>query len=228
MAEIYMIFNDFNNKVYIGKAKYGAAHRWREHIGYDLQNNQYIHRSMRKHGVEHFNYKVIETNIEDECLNEREKYWIAYYNSKVPNGYNMTDGGDGGPGRKPLTKEEKDFRILCKQKGKEYFSPERNVEEYIKSKKYFQQSERARECFNKWKEENPELAQERDNKWRAAGQQATRKSVQMIDKDTNEVLNTFNSLTEAAQFFGKTKINNISSCANGRTHLAYGYKWKFV
>ena len=28
-------------------------------------------------------------------LNEREIFWIAKLNTKVPNGYNLTDGGEG-------------------------------------------------------------------------------------------------------------------------------------
>ena len=29
-------------------------------------------------------------------MSDKEKYWIAYYNSTSPNGYNLTQGGDGG------------------------------------------------------------------------------------------------------------------------------------
>ena len=36
-----------------------------------------------------------------EQLNEREKFWIAKYNSIVPNGYNMTEGGSIGIPGKP-------------------------------------------------------------------------------------------------------------------------------
>lgn len=92
MGDIYMIFNNFNDKVYIGKAKNSAKDRWKDHIGYDLQNNQYIHRAMRKYGVENFQYKILEFDIPEERLNEREKFWIAYYQSQVPNGYNETSG----------------------------------------------------------------------------------------------------------------------------------------
>ena len=41
MGEIYKIINDFNNKIYIGKAKNGAKARWREHIKRDINKSQF-------------------------------------------------------------------------------------------------------------------------------------------------------------------------------------------
>lgn len=204
MGDIYMIFNNFNDKVYIGKAKNGAKDRWKDHIGYDLQNNQYIHRAMRKYGVENFQYKILEFDIPEERLNEREKFWIAYYQSQVPNGYNETLGGDGGTGE-GLVKWRKENLELA----------------LAISRKTIQKA-------LEWRENNPDKTKEINEKWRAAGQEATRKKVQMINKDTDEILFTFNSLIEAAHFLGKNSHTNISACANGKTKTAYGYKWKFV
>ena len=51
---------------------------------------------MRKHGISNFILEVIttcETRIEAV---ELEKFWISKLNSMMPNGYNMTSGGDGG------------------------------------------------------------------------------------------------------------------------------------
>ena len=47
---------------------------------------------MAELGVENFWYEVIETT---ENYDEREGYWINYYNSTVPNGYNLLLDGDG-------------------------------------------------------------------------------------------------------------------------------------
>ena len=48
---------------------------------------------MRKYGIENFSFEVIE-ECSLEQLNEREVYWIAYYNSfNKEKGYNMTPGG---------------------------------------------------------------------------------------------------------------------------------------
>lgn len=99
MTGIYIIKNTINNLVYIGQA-YNIERRWKVHyaIGkkdcstkYVEYNNQ-IHTAMRKLGRENFYLEVLE-ECEKEKLNEREKYWIKYYNS-YKNGYNGTEGGD--------------------------------------------------------------------------------------------------------------------------------------
>ena len=51
---------------------------------------------MRAHGAENFSCEVIEECETREQLNEREIFWIVYFNCKSPNGYNCTDGGEGG------------------------------------------------------------------------------------------------------------------------------------
>ena len=55
------------------------------------------------------------------------------------------------------------------------------------------------------------------------------KRIQMLDKNNN-ILKTFNSLKEAAQFLNKNKTtahSNISKCLHGKRKSAYRYKWKF-
>lgn len=47
---------------------------------------------MRKLGLENFYIEILE-ECPKEKMNEREKYWISYYNS-YKNGYNGTEGGD--------------------------------------------------------------------------------------------------------------------------------------
>jgi hypothetical protein len=48
---------------------------------------------MRKYGIENFHIEQIEEVANDQ-LNEREKYWISYYNTYF-DGYNSTLGGEG-------------------------------------------------------------------------------------------------------------------------------------
>ena len=40
--------------------------------------------------------EIVEENIPEHQLNDREKYWIKTYDTMTPHGYNLTDGGDGG------------------------------------------------------------------------------------------------------------------------------------
>lgn len=93
---IYKIENLINHKVYIGQAQ-DIAKRWVNHRSAmnnpnDHCYNYHLYRSMRKYGIENFDFAILEEcNIAE--LNEREKYWIQYYDSFF-NGYNATLGGD--------------------------------------------------------------------------------------------------------------------------------------
>lgn len=95
---IYKITNLINNKVYIGQTK-DLHKRWKEHCGCasDRRYTNYLYNAMRKYGIDNFKMEIIEGPTSD--YNEREKYWISYYNSFLDKnkGYNMTPGGEDPP-----------------------------------------------------------------------------------------------------------------------------------
>lgn len=95
MIGIYKITNLINNKVYIGQSK-NISKRWNAHRVRSQNDDYPLYRAIRKYGLENFTFEVIEEcNI--DSLDDREKYWIAYYKSNNPNnGYNLTAGGQTG------------------------------------------------------------------------------------------------------------------------------------
>ena len=98
---IYKITNKINNKVYIGQvvAKKGLAKRWKRHVDTAKSGANYlISIAIRKYGEDNFTIEEIDTADSREELNEKEIYWISYYQSFTDRnkGYNMTSGGDGG------------------------------------------------------------------------------------------------------------------------------------
>ena len=73
---------------------------------------------MSKYGFEKFHYEILDYQVED--YNEREKYWIQQYNSLIPNGYNITSGGDGfGYGIGHPCSKFKDEKTCCLAKVKD-------------------------------------------------------------------------------------------------------------
>lgn len=80
---IYKITNLINNKIYIGQSV-NIERRLNEHKRRDEQK---IDKAIKKYGFENFNFEIIEMCQPDK-LDELENYWIGYYNSLVPNGYN--------------------------------------------------------------------------------------------------------------------------------------------
>lgn len=95
MNKIYKISNDFDDNLYIGKTSRSLIVRLKEHErNASGCKKSYIHNAIQAHGIEHFTITLIEDNIPDELIDEKEKYWIAYYDS-YKNGYNLTPGGEG-------------------------------------------------------------------------------------------------------------------------------------
>lgn len=89
---IYMIKNKINGKVYIGSA-YNILNRWKKHL-YSLtnsyQSNDILQKSWNKYGQENFEIMVIEELPKDDnILKKREDYWINFYDTMHPNGYNL-------------------------------------------------------------------------------------------------------------------------------------------
>ena len=110
-----MFTNIINNKKYVGQAEDVNA-RYKQHIKDSKYRDYVFYRALRKYGIENFKFEVLEENIDIDIVNDREVYWINKMNSKLPNGYNMTDGGEGTHGYKH-TDEAKEI-MRNKKKGK--------------------------------------------------------------------------------------------------------------
>lgn len=94
MGYIYKITNTLNKKVYIGQTSHFYEIRFAEHkrnCKYEYFKHLKLYRAFNKYGIENFNFDVIE-EVDNNKLDEREIYWIEYYDSYYE-GYNSTLGG---------------------------------------------------------------------------------------------------------------------------------------
>lgn len=97
---IYCITNKINNKSYIGQS-IDAISRWKDHIsdakrkfGKTANNKKFaIHNAINKYGKENFIWQIIETVDTIDESNEAEEFYISYWNTIAPNGYNLKYGG---------------------------------------------------------------------------------------------------------------------------------------
>ena len=87
---VYKITNLINGKLYIGQTIRTLEERFKAHY-YDDESN--IGNAIRQYGRENFTIEVIEKCDSKEELNAYENYYIAYFDSKEPKGYNQI-GGD--------------------------------------------------------------------------------------------------------------------------------------
>lgn len=87
---IYKTTNLVNNKIYIG-----------QHLSYEFDpcyigSGVVIQKAIKKYGRNNFKCEVIEY-YDESLLDEKEIFWIAYYNSTNPDiGYNISFGGKLG------------------------------------------------------------------------------------------------------------------------------------
>ena len=94
MGYIYKIENKLNGKVYIGQTTKTVEKRFNQHknnSNKDYFSQIVLYKAFNKYGIENFECIELE-KVNNELLDEREKYWIEYYNSYF-DGYNSTLGG---------------------------------------------------------------------------------------------------------------------------------------
>lgn len=104
--------------VYVGQTKRSLTERWDQHIrkakSIDISDANRFQRVLKSNPIESFEVEILETCGSDHDLNEAEKRWIAFFESKDPSkGFNLTSGGQRGD----LTSEARK-KISTKLRGK--------------------------------------------------------------------------------------------------------------
>jgi group I intron endonuclease len=90
---IYKITNLITNKIYIGQTIGKLKTRWNGHKNKFGKKN-HIRNSIAKYGAENFTIEEIDRAENIEELNEKEVYWIDFYDARNPEkGYNIREGG---------------------------------------------------------------------------------------------------------------------------------------
>ena len=98
LSGIYRIYNTVNGKSYVGQSQ-NIECRWKEHkrtLRTNKAKNLHLQRSWNQYGEDSFVFEVLEF-CDIAMLNEREQFWIAYFDS-FHSGYNMNAGGGGNRG----------------------------------------------------------------------------------------------------------------------------------
>lgn len=91
-GKVYLLIDGTNDFEYVGQTTRSVEKRFKEHA---KCKTTYIGKAIRTHGAENFVIVLLK-----ECANKEEMaFWernlIKSRNTKSPNGYNLTDGGEG-------------------------------------------------------------------------------------------------------------------------------------
>jgi len=121
---IYKAENKVNGKIYVGETLHKLETRIHDH--FRMGGSPVFYNALKKYGIQNFSILVIDTAKSIKELNEKEKYWIKFYNCKVPNGYNLTDGGDGITGYIHTPEARKKISEKLKGRKREYMVGDNN------------------------------------------------------------------------------------------------------
>ena len=192
MSYIYKITNTINDKIYVGKTHNSLEKRWQEHLRDSVRFfNRPLYSAMRKYGTHCFKIELIEECARDDS-EQREKYWIKYYNS-FGDGYNATLGGDG--------RTYIDSVVVMNLWFEEY-----------NEKQIAQKLNICVDTVSSILYDNgltPEEIKKR-------GFKTMEKEVVQIDPITNEILNVFPSIAEANRHLGKQHSGYIAAVCQGK------------
>ena len=208
MGHIYKITNKVNGKSYVGQTRKSISERIKEHVrnslySKDTASDTHLYMAIRKHGEENFSIEEIES-CQDDLLNERETFWIAYFDT-YNSGYNETIGG-GGRTKYPLSEVYERWREgytmaeMHDRFGYDYSVFTRLYEiEGVKE----------------------EAAQRRTSAIKRAHEIAIRQY-----SLSGDFIAEYPSLAEAKKAIGKENCSKLSACINGKAKSAHGYQWR--
>lgn len=209
---VIYIYTSPSGKVYIGQT-INERSRKSQHKTDTIKSNTYFGKALRKYGWDNFKYETIikfSPTIDKEklkrVLNKLEKRYIKLYKSDEKEfGYNLNNGGDGNLG---YMHTEETIQIL------------KNVP---KTKEQLLNLEKGRVGH---KEETILKM--------SIAQNSKKKRVGKFDILTDELLQEYNSIADAAKDIKdstatqKTKSSRIGECCNEKRKSIFGYSWKFI
>ena len=197
--KIYMHKNKINGKVYIGQTYTSLRVRFGKN-GIKYKSCPIFYYAIQKYGWDNFEHVILEENISDvEIANEREKYYIALYNSTDRNfGYNKTLGGDSN-----FSMSEEVRAKMGKSRIGKKMPPELVEKNRI--------SHLGQHAWNKGKPWSDEM------KAKCGG-----KSVTCVE--TGKVYRTAH---EAAKENG-LDFSSVCKCCRGKSNTCGGYHWKWT
>ena len=229
MYYIYKITNLINNKPYIGKTGKTIEKRWKEHY-YEARRwqkcietdtnfgyNSRLYPAMNKHGYENFSIQLLEEVSSLEEMNQREQYFIDFYDARN-NGYNIAAGGHGGfflgckhtPEAIEKIREASTGRKMPPEAVAKTANAKRGKKVSVEGREKMRQAKLGKKTGSHSADWNKRISEGQVN--------------EVICIETNTV---YYNIAEAARQTGICR-QSINSCLSGRYTHAGGYHWKYL
>jgi group I intron endonuclease len=221
MGFIYKITNKVNGMNYIGQTIQSLEDRWRQHRK-KSSTCLYLKRAFEKYGIDNFIFEMI-CSCDNEELDKLEIQYMTEFNSIVPNGYNLREGGNSGRHNEETKRKisealkEKNRMIGAKphpQLGKPITAEtKKKISDALKGRTDIIRNH----CRN--------IGMHHTEKAKNKMSESHKKKINQYDLDNN-FIKTFNSIADAAIEINTCR-DNIGRVCSGRNKTAAGFIWKY-
>lgn len=221
---VYKITNVISGISYIGQAT-NISLRIYQHLHSSMSDKARdydypLHRAIRKNGIDNFIFDILE-ECSTDLLNEREMYWIAFYDTRK-NGYNQTDGGYQSIRQIKLTESDVEqirHRLI------------NTHDSFISIANDFGICSNMVSRINRgvcWNDPNLQYPiRTNSSAIQIKNKLNTGFGIYQLDRTTSEVVNIFISASQAALSLGGYEYAaHIGKCLAGKRTYAYGYRWE--
>jgi len=217
MGFIYKITNKENGMIYIGQTIQTLEDRWRQHRK-KSSTCLYLKRAFEKYGIDNFIFEMI-CCCDNEELDKLEIHYMIEFNSIVPNGYNLREGGNSGRHNEETKKKISNALkgrtdIFRHQLGKPITEEtKKKISDALKGR-----TDIIRNYFRTTGMHHTEKAKKKMS-------ESHKKKVDQYDLDNN-FIKSFDSIADAAIEINTCR-DNIGRVCSGRNKTAAGFIWKY-
>lgn len=225
---IYKITNKINGKIYIGQTNNSLEYRWKQHCAPYSKTNSYLYNSVKCHGKEVFETKIIARCNNQEEMDHRETYYIRLFNTLVPNGYNLRSGGSRG------RMHEESKKLLSKVKKGKHYSPSTEFKKgqpslRVGTKHTEETKRKMRKPRSEQAKVNMSLARKAkplsEKQLKVCLESALKNCRKVINLDTGEI---FESIKDAAKKYSFKSSSGISAVARNKRKSCGGFRWSYL
>jgi group I intron endonuclease len=244
---VYKHTNLVNGRVYIGITGGQVEKRWLNGAGY--KNNSHFWRAIQKYGWDSFSHEILYSGLSRTEAQAREVELISFYRNESKGCYNILPGGDLGRTGVPVSEETRE-KLRKINLGRVFTAEQRRrMSEAGKGKiiplsarqkmstnnaRYWLGKKRSEDTIEKNRQAHlgKTLTPEHRAKISASSpreklSECKRKRVLQMDLEGNPI-KVWSSMKEAEQALIGRLTGQVSSCCNGKSKTAFGYKWKIT